>query len=106
MTPMSSVIPSSTPAALGRTRPADEYVAYLEAVHQHLSALLQSFRREPPADVEPRMRAAMLTLRQLRQVLRLRPRGPVRLFELERTFRLNEFESFVVSMLTAYMFSG
>lgn len=97
---------AGTALDLGRARPADEYVAYLDAVHQHLSALLQSFRREPPPDVERRMRDAMLALRQLRQVLRLRPRSPVRLFELERTFRLDEFESFVVSMLTAYMFSG
>jgi tRNA A37 threonylcarbamoyladenosine biosynthesis protein TsaE len=85
---------------------SDEYIDYLEAIHAHLTALLQSFRKEPPRDVEARMRTAMLELRRRRQVLRLRPRTPVRLFELERRFRLGELECFVLSMLTAYMYSG
>lgn len=103
MSPMSVAIPS---IASGRARPDDEYLAYLDLVYEHLSALLQSFRREPPPDVEARMRTAMMELRRTRQVLRLRPRTAVRLFELERRFRLGEFESFVLSMLTSYLFSG
>jgi Cytidylate kinase len=89
-----------------RAHADDEDLSYLEAVHEYLGALMQSFRREPPREIEVRMRDAMLALRRMRQVLRLRPRTPVRLFELERRFRLDEFESFVLSMLAAYLFSG
>lgn len=103
---MSPLSPAIAPIASGRDRPADEHVAYLDAVHAQLSALLQSFRREPPRDIEARMRDAALELRRIRQLLRLRPRTPVRLFELERRFRLNEFEAFALSMLATYMLSG
>jgi hypothetical protein len=105
MSPTPVAIPTIANAS-GRARTDDEYLAYLDLVHDHLSALLQSFRREPPPDVESRMRTAMMELRRVRQLLRLRPRSAVRLFELERRFRLDEFESFVLSMLTAYLFSG